>query len=131
MHQSNVIRHDLLTAGLKTCGYHVTVMMCCIVDSELRWNFREDFDDFAYNKFEDPVFYALNVLRLISLICCINAVINCYIWHKTNIVGLKQWNKIPHSIDFPLNMRIKFIIEALISMIHIPILADYELRTFQ
>jgi len=130
MQESNTIRKVLLRSGLQVCACHVTVIACAIADSEIRWGIKEDLDAAVYQKFKEPTFYIMNSLRLIALVCCFLSSLFTHTWHTTNITHLKQRNKIPHSVNFPFKMRVRFVLEVLICFIHIPPFIDVGLRTF-
>ena len=112
------------------CALNFTVILCCIVDSEVRWQAKEELDDPLYVFYEDPEFYVLNIFRLLSLGCVISTMRLTFIWYEIAAKKLKQRNKLSQSSAYPLKLRAQFTFEILICAIHIPPFADVRLRTY-
>ena len=112
MTKQNNLRKMLIRSASKICFLNILVIFLCVSDSELRWSLREDLDADEYTK--SWLFKCLNGVRLLSLICCIFSVYYTYCWYIYNIRQLKQSGKVAAGLDFPLNLRMHFLIEALI-----------------
>lgn len=94
MVESTTFRKVLYNSASKTGILDMTIILCCIFDSEMRWYLKEDFEYFNYDQFKSFQFYILNVLRLVQLSCVIASYKYTYIWYQMNIKKLKQRNKL-------------------------------------
>jgi hypothetical protein len=87
------------------CVLNFTIILCCILDSEIRWHSKDDYEDVYYNFHTDPRFYILNFLRIISMVCVVMTLRLTYVWYETNVKKLKQRNKLSQSAAYPMKLR--------------------------
>ncbi len=122
MTKQNTIRKSLIEAAKWVCFLNIFVIAMCVLDSELRWLLREGLDENGYRDYW--LFYVLNLVRLISLGSCLASAYLTYRWYIYHMKHLKQTGKMAAGLDFPLNLRMRFLIEAGINLVHIPFGAD-------
>lgn len=94
MQESNTLRKIMYTSAKKTAILNILTIICCIIDSEIRWNNRNRYDDWDYVQYEHYSFYLTNTLRCISFVAALVCVRYTITWYHANIKKLKQRNKI-------------------------------------
>ena len=84
----------MYNSARKTAILDVLIIICCVIDSEIRWKDRVVFDEFDFNPYTHYSFYLLNVLRCISMVSACFCVKFTLTWYQADIKKLKQRNKI-------------------------------------
>ena len=89
MQESNAYRRIMYTSSVRCCYLHILVIICCIIDSEVRWNCKDIFEKPGFKPYEHFAFFLLNSLRVICLVAVTFTLRYSYIWHMANIKVLK------------------------------------------
>lgn len=89
MVESTTIGKRLYSLALNMCVLNFSIILSCIIDSEIRWQAKEEFDDAYYVYYLDPKSYVLNFFRIVSLVCVVGTMRLTYQWYEITTRKLK------------------------------------------
>ncbi len=81
MTESSTLR-KILNKSTTRCYYlFILTILLSTTDSQIRWYYKDEFEEITFNPHTHHTFYLLNSIRLVSMVACLVAIVYTHIWY--------------------------------------------------